>query len=383
MILKKLDQIIEDDLNLLKENEVLESKTIEYKEELHLNSRDERKEFLADASSFANASGGDLIIGIEEQNGLPFDIKGLDKDILDELNGKIEGLLRDGTEPRVHVDLKEVQLENSKSVLIIRIPKSWRSPHRILMSNNNFYSRNSNGKYQLDINEIRNAFNLTDHFTDRVKSFREDRLSKIIANEAPIILNDNFKTVIHIVPINAFDLDQSFDINQVDNTDLKLIYGTAGEERYNIDGILSYYRNPSPFGYVQLFKNGIIEAVDVGLTNSQENVIPSGIYEPRIIEAIKIYLDILNNLNVETPIYIFISLVGVKGYKMAIRRHISSFEEDNHIIDRDVLLPPETLIEDYDEEIEKSMKNCFDSIWNACGYSSSQNYDAEGNWHPI
>ena len=49
MILKKLNQIIEDDLNLLKENEVLESKTIEYKEELHLNSRDKRKELLADA----------------------------------------------------------------------------------------------------------------------------------------------------------------------------------------------------------------------------------------------------------------------------------------------------------------------------------------------
>ena len=171
-------------------------------------------------SSFANASGGDLIIGIEEQDGFPFEIKGLDKDILDDLIGKIEGLLRDGTEPRVHIDLQEIQLDNSKYVLIIRIPKSWRSPHRVLMRDNNFYSRNSNGKYQLDINEIRNAFNLTDNFTDRVKSFRENRLSKINANEAPVYLNDDFKTVIHIIPINAFNLGQNYEINEVNNNDL-------------------------------------------------------------------------------------------------------------------------------------------------------------------
>ena len=119
--------------------------------------------------------------------------------------------------------------------------------------------------------------------------------------------------------------------------------------------------------------------MDVSLTNSGENVIPGGIYEPNLISAIKNYLNILNSLNVETPLFIFISLIGVKGYIMATRG--LQLDIDKHIIDRDILLPPETLIENYDDEIEKSMKNCFDSIWNACGYSSSQSYDRDGNWN--
>ena len=386
MILKKLEEITPEDLDLLKENEVLESKTIEYKKELHLDTSKQKIEFLRDVSSFANASGGDLIIGIEEQDGFPSGIVGIQKDILDVMMGKIEGLLRDCTEPRVDVNIREVPLLDSKSVLIIRIPKSWKSPHRVLMKDYTFNSRNSNGKYQLDVTEIRNSFNLTDNFTNRVKSFRENRLSKINANETPISLNNEAKTIVHLVPINAFNLGQNYEINRVNGSDLNLIRGFASEQRYNIDGILSYSGDPSvSLGYVQLFKNGIIESVDGRLTRStseDRKFIPSAIYESSLIKAIKNYLDILNNLNVETPIFVFISLVGIKGYKMAAIRNISSFEEDNYIIDRNILLPPESLIENYEEEIEKSLKNCFDSIWNACGYSSSQNYDAEGNWHP-
>ena len=41
-------------------------KTIEYKAELHIDTGDDRKEFLADVTSFANSNGGDLIYGIQE-----------------------------------------------------------------------------------------------------------------------------------------------------------------------------------------------------------------------------------------------------------------------------------------------------------------------------
>ncbi len=134
MIQKELDQINEGDLLFLIENSVLENKTLEYKQELNLNNRDEKKEFLADISSFANASGGDIIYGIIEnrEDGTPKDLVGLNTENIDELKGKIEGLIRDGTEPRIHVNIHTIELSNSKNVLIIRIPKSWRSPHRVI-----------------------------------------------------------------------------------------------------------------------------------------------------------------------------------------------------------------------------------------------------------
>jgi len=65
-MINKHDKIEFNDLEQLQSNAVLESKTIEYKKLLPTNSDADRKEFLADISSFANASGGDVIFGISE-----------------------------------------------------------------------------------------------------------------------------------------------------------------------------------------------------------------------------------------------------------------------------------------------------------------------------
>jgi len=382
---KKLEEITEEDLKFLIENGVLERKTIEYKRELNINTRDERKEFLADVSSFANTSGGDLIIGIQEENGIPQELIGINEELLDELKGNIEGLLRDGTEPRVYVDIEDVELPNSNRVLIIRIPKSWRNPHRVLMHHNHFYMRNSNGKYRLDIEELRNVFNLSNTVQNEIISFREDRISNIYSNNAPIELEEVAKTIIHIIPINAFSLSQRYDINRIDFNDLKLIYGHADVHRYNLDGVISYNPHESN-GYVQLYRTGIIEAVDLHYTkpSADGNVIPAGLYEPALMEAIKQYLEILHNLDAETPIFIFISLTGVKGTTLGLnsQEFRSESRRARHLIDRDVLLLPESTIEEYEAQIENLMKVTFDAIWNACGYASSYHYDAYGNWNP-
>ena len=65
-------------------DEVEEGRTIEYKLELPSGKDSERKEFLADESSFANAAGGDLLYGIEEKRdvsgnttGIPESLPGL------------------------------------------------------------------------------------------------------------------------------------------------------------------------------------------------------------------------------------------------------------------------------------------------------------------
>jgi len=62
-----LDRIEERDLRSLVENEVKEGLRIEYKETLPGGTDAEKKEFLADASSFANASGGDVLCGVKEK----------------------------------------------------------------------------------------------------------------------------------------------------------------------------------------------------------------------------------------------------------------------------------------------------------------------------
>jgi hypothetical protein len=67
MIQKPLDRIEKEDIDSLVANEVREDRTLEYKQALPTNSDDEKREFLADISSFANASGGDILYGVEEK----------------------------------------------------------------------------------------------------------------------------------------------------------------------------------------------------------------------------------------------------------------------------------------------------------------------------
>lgn len=134
MIPKEINQITEQELQSLVDNCVLESRTLEYKQELTIHTDKEKIEFLRNVSSFANASGGDLIFGIIENRDTdtPEKLEGLDIQNMDLEIRKIEDIIRYGIEPRIHVEIYPVPLKTSKTILIIRIFKSLVSPHRVV-----------------------------------------------------------------------------------------------------------------------------------------------------------------------------------------------------------------------------------------------------------
>jgi predicted HTH transcriptional regulator len=130
---KPLDEIDESDLEKLIFDRVAECKTIEYKQALPSKSDDDKREFLADASSFANAAGGHLIYGIREEAGQPVDLCGLpdgtndDSEIL-----ALESSVRNGIAPRLTgVHSKAVSIRGGRVAIVIRIPKSFASPHMV------------------------------------------------------------------------------------------------------------------------------------------------------------------------------------------------------------------------------------------------------------
>ena len=388
MIAKSVDQITEEDLQVLKDNSVSEGKTIEYKQSLPSKSDSGKKEFLADVSSFANASGGDLIYGVSESKGIITAIDGLEVDDIDQEISRLENIIRTGIEPRTpSYRIQPVELKNSKYVLIIRVRQSWIGPHRVIFNKDyQFYSRNSNGKHPLDVAELRVAFNLSETITERIRKFREDRLAKIIADETHAPLNDNPKIVLHIIPIISFNPAQTYDISKVaSHPESMPPIRSGGYYRYNLDGFLTYSqdREGKSRSYVQLFKNGIIEAVEAFLLRPRgaRPTIPSITFEKELIKSFADYLYTLKTLGVEPPIFIFLTLLGVKGYSMGIDTWKYDIDEV-HTIDRDILQLPEVIIESYNVIPEKVLKPCFDSIWNACGFPRSFNYNDNDEWAP-
>src|SRR5260370_34719036 len=64
MLPRRFDDITADHILSLVTDKISERKVLEYKQDLTIGGVDEKAEFLADVSSFANASGGDIIYGI-------------------------------------------------------------------------------------------------------------------------------------------------------------------------------------------------------------------------------------------------------------------------------------------------------------------------------
>jgi hypothetical protein len=386
MLNPDIEQITKDELQALVDNGVLERKTLEYKQALPSNSDKDKKEFLADVSSFANASGGDLIFGITEnkKTGAPKSLDGLNIENPDQEILRLENMIRDGIDPRISsISTRSVPIDNSKVALIVRVPQSWTSPHRVI-PNDKFYSRSSNGKYPLDVGELRNAFNLSETITERIRNFRTARISKILANETPVPFYDNPKIVLHLIPIISFKPSQAYDISMVASGKLKLlpVYCSGWNDRYNLEGFMSYSWNKDKgsHSYVQLFRSGIIEAVEGLLLepHGEQRLIPSIAYERELLHSLTEYLSVLKALNVEPPIVLFLTLLGVKGYSMGLS---SRYEIDEiYKIDRDMLSLPEVIIENHDEAADRILKPCFDSVWNACGFSGDFYYNDEGKW---
>jgi predicted HTH transcriptional regulator len=207
-----IDSITEDHLRSLIENQVMELRVIEYKRELPGRSDGDKKEFLSDVCSFANTAGGDLMYGIAESGGTPQHLVGIDADNVDAEISRQASSIRDGIGPRIPgIQHQPVQLENGKYVLVLRVPRSFARPHVVTYQNHwKFYARTSNGKYQMDVDEVRRAFVLSESVADRIRAFRAERLSQVVSRETPVPVEGTSRVVLHVVPISAFDAPTSF-----------------------------------------------------------------------------------------------------------------------------------------------------------------------------
>jgi predicted HTH transcriptional regulator len=132
MLTKRLEDIGLTDIEVLKDKGVAEGHFLDFKATGVGSSHYERREFLADASAFANASGGDIIYGVAESAGVAIGVPGYDLPDPDKEELRLKSLLRDGVEPRLtNAGIRWLTMGGTRGVLLVRIPRSWVAPHRV------------------------------------------------------------------------------------------------------------------------------------------------------------------------------------------------------------------------------------------------------------
>jgi hypothetical protein len=379
MILKRLEEIDKNDISNLIDNGVQENKNIEYKSSLPGNSDEDKKEFLADVSSFANAGGGDILYGITESKGLPVDALGIPGDV-DEAILRLENILRDGLDPRIHgYKINKIEDFPKGPIIIIRIPISWISPHMVKFKNNSrFFTRNSAGKHQMDTTELRQAFTHSQQTAERMRNFRDARLGKIFSGETPVKMMDYPKLVLHLLPLVSFTTSFCLSAQDMEKEKeyLKLMSQAGYSHRFNLDGFLKY-NNLDPPSYCQFFRNGCIESVKGDIVNDLESdrkIIHSAIFSNEVVTSIISYFEAIHRLEISLPVYVFIALLGVKESLLVTQNRRSNFHDrnDNTLFEQWVITPEQEIGDMSQvgnrEILLNNLKPLYDVIWNAYGY---------------
>lgn len=397
MIPKPLDEIERADVEALVTSQAKELRTLEYKQTLKVGPDNERKEFLADVSSFANAAGGDLLFGVEEERdangkptGIPKSVPGIAMPNEDAIILQLEGMIRDGIKPRMTVQFHTVKGFPAGPVLLLRIPKSWASPHMVtLKETSRFYSRTSKGKYQLDVQEIRAAFVLSESLPERVRRFRDERIARIVADETPVSIPANYaRLVLHVLPVVSFGPVTPVDISAV-GRDWRSLRppGPAGHNcRFNVDGFLVYtqmsIRDPVSFHYTQMFRSGGIECVQ-SISEIPEKPGPAfgfGQCERDLIEGLSRYVTLQQEIGLPFPTIVLLTITGMRGFQL-----VTSMVYRDHplygncYIDRDVLLLPDVVVQD-EQPADQILRPIFDAVWQSSGWPGCPNYDDKGRW---
>lgn len=384
---KPLDQIEEADLQTLIDDGEREGRRLDYKRELYAGRDQDRIEFLADVTSFANTLGGHIIIGMDEGEGVAVAKEGVSVSDLDTLMLRLQQMLRSGTQPRMSpVAIQPVPLANGNVCLVIRIDRSWARPHAVADRDwLRWYARNSNGKYLLDVQEIRAAFLLSEAISERMRSFRVDRLASINAGDTPISLPVEQRIIYHLLPADAFDLGVLADLTTVAQTThpANPLFQFAPLKKFNFDGLLFYddvALNRS--GYVQVYDSGIMEAVVARAfpSGDRDQTMIQGLFlENNIIEHVEQLQEGLRRMSVRLPVFLFLSIYGIQGHALfASQAGFESFDPSG--IKRDPLPFPEVILDDEKTTPQQLLKPVFDRLWRASGWYGSPSYNSEGEW---
>jgi hypothetical protein len=316
-----LERISPSDLQRLIDTGAVESVYIDYKAATYGATSEHHREFLADISSFANTAGGDLVIGMTEANGIPNGFNPFPAYPETELR-RLDDMARSGLQPRIsNLRTQPVPLPTSGYVIIVRVPRSYNKPHRVIHSNSNrFWARSSASpkKYEPNVEELRQIFNESPLLGERIRAFRADRIGKIMSQESAVLLDGRCLLVLHVVPYSGFTLGASLSVEElVKQWELFPPLGRPREthRHVNFDGLVvlsnaNQVPGAAQPSYAQVFRSGAIEAV--ATIDRGDGSLWATDIDKYCVQSTKRYVDALARFDISCPIAILASLMGVK-----------------------------------------------------------------------
>ncbi len=369
--------------------------------------------FIKDICSFANSLGGIIIYGIKEgkgkDKGKPEEVEGLGEISEDAEKRRLQNIIHSRTDPTVKgLELKKLTLKDGKAIFIIKVPKKtcplhinkidhviWergdgcnqpmdaKGVELTIISTlnpleNDVYLLRTNSHDQTK-NLVETPYSPTQNFCEKANQFRIDRISKITQGETPIEINLGSKIVLHFMPEQAFDTSKeaniilNFDFNKDDRghfQSLKNVYqiaenaSTGANPTYNFEGYLIHDGFRATDSYLQVFSNGILEAVDSHILKSFNQHIPG----QKLYQYIRWFFDYnlkqLKGLGVGLPLCIGLSFLGISS---PVLQEIPEYVSPIPIKRQYNQLLSSSVVESY-ESYSNAIEMLLDPIWRDAGF---------------
>jgi hypothetical protein len=380
------EAVSESDLADLITGQTPEGLHLDYKRDTYGSSDSDKRELLKDVSAFANANGGHIVIGMDEAEAVATNLCGVRPADIDVEVSRLEQIIRTGIEPRIPgCRLRSIPLNSKSHAIVIRIPRSWRLPHRISAQNSNrFFIRNSAGSHEASMDELRQLFTLSASAAERARVFRHDRMGHITGATGLRSTAGRGCFVLHIIPLSAVASAAALEARHIySQAPTFRPLGSSGfSPRFNLDGVINECGSVVSDGYTQVFRNGIIEAVICQLVRDEggRKDIAGLRLEGIIFNQLSYYIDGLKTLGIEPPLILMFTLEGVQG---AYYNVIDQFRDEQLPFDRPTIALPECYIENFGSKADyhRAVKPAFDSLWNAVGLEGSRFFNKEtGLW---
>ena len=356
-----------------------ESIHLEFKRETYGKSDKDKKELLKDVSAFANALGGHLIIGINEENGIASNFYPLKKTDVDSELRRLETIIRVGVEPKIiGLRIKSVEVTDG-SIILIHVPKSFNPPHRVISGNSNrFHIRNSAGVHEISLEELRMLFGEQRSIEERARAFVGERFLRIQAGDGiiPIAVSDG-ALVMHLVPLPDFGARQRIEILVLKKqwTFFKTIIDQNSDTSVNLDGCCFSSKSDDDYHeYTHVFRDGSLEAISTkAFPNMKVLGGPNGLPK-KLTYTISRYMKGLRMVEASPPILLQISAMNIKNIEMK----YDAFSSSDPSYNRDILHLPSSLITEYRDNYDYTnvMAEQLNFLWNAFGIEKCPYFDS-------
>lgn len=391
---KALQDLMQHDLQNLVDQKEPESRTLDYKhsQTFPKGNEEAKTEFRKDITALANSAGGDLIVGISDDKGVPKELCGFDLggQSAEQYKQTLLDVLQSRIKPRVQVTIHTLQLDTGKWVAVVRVPKSYAAPHQIEANTKDFqlWFRHDGSCQRMDIDEVRDAIARAVNFADRARRYREERVAQIKQGTTPVRLQPGAKTVLHLISSDAFGNRASLNLFSAEPSP----YRGPGEDRfprycggnmhYNLDGLVlsnrSFVRHEETVGntYTLVSRSGTIEAVEAHQFEDNR-VIPIEALMDYVVDAVTKYSRILAEAGAQPPFVVMLSLIGVGERFLYMPPMLTSWNPLK-ALDRADLFLPEVIVNDSEMDTAKVLHPVFDALWQAFNYRGCPFYDEAG-----